>query len=60
MDIPCGEILELLAITNPDVIFVTHASIINIDFSKKFYNFSSAKYNTLYYQGLLPPLRLII
>lgn len=32
------------------IIFITHTDIINIDFSKKFNNFSSKKYNTFHYQ----------
>ncbi len=32
------------------IISITHTDIINIDFSKKFNNFSSKKYNTFHYQ----------
>jgi len=47
---PCGETLEFTVIINLKLFFVTNASIIKIDFSKKFYNFYSTKNKSLRYQ----------
>jgi len=49
-DFPVSKTLEFSVISNLILFFVTNANIINFDFSKKFYNFSSIKYKTLYYQ----------
>jgi hypothetical protein len=47
-----NETLGYSVILNLIKFFVTNANIIDSDFSKKFYNFSSAKYTTLYYQAI--------
>jgi len=49
-DLPCGETLEFMVITTLMLFIVTNASIIKIDFFKKFYNFFSMKYKSLCYQ----------
>jgi len=47
--ISCDETLEFSVIINLKLFFVTNTSIIDFVFLKKFYNFSSLKYKTLYY-----------
>lgn len=47
---PLNAKLNFTTIITFKLFFVTHANIIIFDFSKKFNNFFSAKYKTLYYQ----------
>ena len=51
-DFPCNKTLGLTATANLSLFYVTNASIIDSDFSKKFTNFSSTNYRTLRYQVL--------
>jgi len=59
--IPYEQTLGVPAITNRTLFDVTHASIINFEFSNKFDNLSSTKNKTLCYQVFqLLALRLLI
>jgi len=48
--IPYEQTLGVSAITNQTLFNVTNASIINFEFSNKFFNLSSTKNKTLCYQ----------
>jgi len=50
MNLSSDGTLGFTAITNHTLFNVTHASIINFDFSNKFNNLSSSNYKTLCYQ----------
>ena len=60
-DLPSVEILEFSTIMTYTLFYATHTNIINFDFSKKSYDFSSLNYKKLRYQiWKFPRLRLVI